>query len=50
MFSLRKGAPDLLSMISLVISWMTLGSSLGKVILLKDLLPYYNKQVKLHAM
>ena len=37
-------------MISLVISWMTLGSSLGKVVLLKELVPYYNKQVKLHAV
>ena len=38
-----------MGMISLVTSWAQLGSSLGKVVLLKDLLPYRNKQVELHA-
>ena len=47
-FSLRKGAPDLMGMISLITSWAQLGSSMGKVILLKDLLPYHKKQVQLH--
>ena len=45
-FSLRKGAPDVMGMISLATSWAQLGSSLGKVVLLKDLLPYRNKQVE----
>ena len=48
-FSLRKGAPDVMGMISLGISWAQFGSSMGKVVLLKDLLPYRRKQVELHA-
>jgi len=45
-FSLRKGAPDVMGMISLVVSWAQLGSSVGKLVLLKDLLPYRNKQAR----
>ena len=46
-FSLRKGTPDVMGMISLVTSWAQLGSSMGKVMHLKELLAYHKKQVKL---
>ena len=44
-FQLRQGSPDVMGMISLITSWAQLGSSLGKVLLLNDLLPYHKKQV-----
>ena len=45
-YSLRVGKPDAMAMISVATSWWSLGMSIGKVVLLKDLLPYKNKQAK----
>ena len=46
MYSLRVGKPDAMAMFSVATSWWSLGMSIGKVVLLKDLLPYKNKQAK----
>ena len=35
-----------MGMLSLATSWWSLGMSIGKVILLKDLVPYRKKQAK----
>ena len=45
-YSLRVGKPDAMAMLSVATSWWSLGMSIGKVVLLKDLLPYKNKQAK----
>ena len=45
-YSLRVGKPDAMAMVSVATSWWSLGMSIGKVVLLKDLLPYKNKQAK----
>ena len=45
-YSLRVGKPDAMAMLSVATSWWSLGMSIGKVVLLKDLLPYRKKQAK----
>ena len=45
-YSLRMGKSDAMAMFSVATSWWSLGMSIGKVVLLKDLLPYRKKQAK----
>ena len=46
LYSVRMDKPDIMGMLSLATSWWSLGMSIGKVILLKDLVPYRKKQAK----
>ena len=45
-YSLRTGSPDAWTMLSLATSWWSLGMGFGQIVLLKDLIPYRNKQSK----
>ena len=45
-YSLRMGKSDAMAMFSVATSWWSLGMSIGKVVLLKDLIPYRKKKAK----
>ena len=43
-YLVRVGNTDAWAMLSVATSWWSLGMGIGKIVLLKDLLPYRNKQ------
>ena len=44
-YMVRMKSAGPMSMVSLVTSWWSLGMGVGKIVRLKDFLPYRNKQV-----
>ena len=45
-YSVRVGNPDAWAMFSLATSWWAFGITFGKIIVLKDMLPYRSKQAR----
>ena len=48
-YLVRVGNTDAWAMLSVATSWWSLGMGIGKIVLLKDLLPYRNKQACRHV-
>ena len=48
-YLVRVGNTDAWAMLSVATSWWSLGMGIGKIVLLKNLLPYRNKQACRHV-